>query len=241
MKNRIVVAAVVAILSGFGLANAQTQVEYHHIVGKYFYGELKDAKFPANLLTIQHKSGDKWGENFLFVDMNMGDGHLQNAYTEIHRDTKFWEAPIYIHTQYNGGLARERQYDFNQAYLGGIAWKYRNPEKQAYVGVSMSYRYDRGLGKPHNMELYTTWSWTSWNRIFTLSGRGALTTQNLPEVTSGVRLLYEPQFWVNLNQFVGVHDDFNLSLGTEVKLSYSTVAPDQFYALPTVGIKWTFK
>lgn len=241
MRVQLKLVVAVLFLSLFSVAKAQTQVEYHHIVGKYFYEDLKDGHLPANLVTIQHLSSDKWGSNFLFVDMNMGDGNLQNAYTQIHRYTKFWKAPIYILTQYNGGLARGSETSFNHSYLGGVAWKYSNVARQTYFGVNMAYRYDQGWAKPHNMTLHTTWSWTSWNRVFTLCGFGTLSTQNLEGVKSGVNFLAEPQFWVNLNQFVGVHDDFNLSLGTEVKVSYSMLAPDKFYVLPTVGLKWTFK
>lgn len=241
MKHPLKLILVFLLFAVSGVAKAQTSVEYHHIVGKYFYDDLKEVNFPANLVTIQHNSDDKWGNNFLFVDMNMGQGKMNNVYTQIHRYTKFWKAPIYILTQYNGGLLRYTDSAFNHAFLGGVAWKYNNGDKQTYFGVDMAYRYDHGMAKPHNMSLNTSWSWTSWNRIFTLTGFAKLTTQSIEGVKSGVNFLAEPQFWVNLNQFVGVHDDFNLSLGTEVKLSYSMLTPDKFYALPTVGVKWTFK
>lgn len=241
MKHLFKLSILALLLGMCGVAKAQTSVEYHHIVGKYIYNDLKEVAFPANLVTLQHSSADKWGNNFLFVDMNMGQGKMNNVYTQIHRYTKFWDAPIYILTQYNGGLLRGSEMAFNHAYLCGAAWQYSNAEKQAFIGVDMAYRYDQGMERPHNMSLNTSWSWTSWNRVFTLCGFAKLTTQRLEGIRSGVNFLAEPQFWVNLNQFVGVHDDFNLSLGTEVKLSYSMVAPDKFYALPTVGLKWTFK
>lgn len=57
---------------------------------------------------------------------------------------------------------------------------------------------------------------------------------------SRVGFIAEPQLWLNLNQFVGVSDGFNLSLGTEVKLYYNFIQPDNFFALPTLGMKWTF-
>lgn len=240
MKKLFLVALGACLFGLFGSANAQTNIQYHYIVGNHFYNDLKERKEPINLVTLEHASGDKWGTNFAFVDLNMGSGNLQNVYTQIHRDTKFWDAPIYIHTEYNGGVMRGNEFAFNHSYLGGVAWKYSNNQKQTYLGVNMSYRYDQGWAKPHNMTLHAVWSWTSWNRVFTINGFATLSTQNLGETNSGVRFISEPQFWINLNQFVGVDDEFNLSLGSEVKLSYSMLSPDRFYALPTIGAKWTF-
>lgn len=240
--KKVMLVALVALFCGLGnIAKAQTNIQYHYIVGKHFYGDLKERNEPANLITLEHSSADKWGTNFVFADMNLSCDNLQSVYTQIHRDTKFWSAPIFIHTEYNGGVMRGSKDAFNHSYLAGLAWKYNNSAKQAYVGVNMSYRYDQGWAKPHNMTLHSYYGWTSWNRVFTLTGFATLSTQNIEGVQSGVRFLAEPQFWINLNQFVGVDDDFNLSIGTEVKLSYSTHTLDKFYALPTVGAKWTFK
>ncbi|MDD7437386.1 MAG: DUF5020 family protein [Bacteroidales bacterium] len=239
MKKLMLIALGACLFGLMGSAKAQTNLQYHYTVGNHLHKDLQERKEPSHLVTLEHSSLDKWGSNFAFVDMNMGYGNLQNVYTQIHRDTRFWKAPIYIHTEYNGGVMRGNQFAFNHSYLGGIAWKYGND--RTYLGVNMSYRYDQGWAKPHNMTLHTVWIWNSWNRIFTINGFATLSTQNLSDVTSGIRFISEPQFWINLNQFVGVHDDFNLSLGTEIKLSYSMVAPDRFYALPTLGVKWTFK
>ncbi len=240
--KRLSLIALVACISSIATfsAKAQTNIQYHYIVGNYFYNDLKEQKTPNNLLTLEHASGDKWGANYIFADFTMGNGNLQSVYTQIHRDTKFWEAPIYIHLEYDGGVARGSSDIFNHSYLGGLSWRYDNDAKATYLSVAMSYRYDQGWNKPHNMSLLGSWSWTSWNRLFTLSGFAVLNTQRVDGVNSGINFLSEPQFWLNINQFVGVPDDFNLSVGSEVKLSYSVVAPDHFYILPTVAAKWTF-
>ncbi|MBR8770461.1 DUF5020 family protein [Porphyromonas levii] len=239
MKKLMLIALGACLFGLFGSAKAQTNIQYHYIVGTHFYNDLKERKEPTNLVTLEHSSIDKWGCNFAFVDLNMGNGNLQNVYTQIHRDTKFWDAPIFIHTEYNGGVMRGNEFAFNHSFLGGLAWKYATD--QTFLGVNMSYRYDKGWAKPHNMTLQGVWCWNSWNRVFTINGFATISTQSLKGVNSGIRFIAEPQFWVNLNQFVGVDDDFNLSLGTEIKLTYSMLSPDRFYALPTIGAKWTFK
>jgi hypothetical protein len=55
----------------------------------------------------------------------------------------------------------------------------------------------------------------------------------------------EPQFWVNLEALEGVDDNFKLSIGTELELTKNLVWPaeglnDNFYAIPTLAVKWTF-
>lgn len=241
--KKILLIALVACLGGImtNSLQAQTNIQYHYMVGKHFYKELNHADTPANIMTLEHISGDKWGNNYLFADFTMGAGNLQNVYMQIQRDTKFWKAPIYLHLEYHGGVARGCKVAFNHSYLGGLSWSYVNSKQPAFVSLAMSYKYDQGWDQPHNMSLLTSWSWTSWNRLWTLSGFARLNTQKLEGVKSGVNFVTEPQCWLNINQFAGVPDDFRLSIGTEVKMSYSMVAPDRFYVLPTVAAKWTFK
>ena len=50
--------------------------------------------------------------------------------------------------------------------------------------------------------------------------------------------LSEPQFWVNLRNIKG-WDNVRLSVGGEVEISNNFVAKG-FYAIPTLGAKWTF-
>lgn len=238
MKKRVPAFVVFVILFFCfgGKSLAQTSIQYHYNFGRHIYEEHKSAV--PSLVTIEHFSPDAWGDNFFFVDFMIGRENMAEAYFEIARNLKFWKEPISLHLEYNGGLNQD--FKMHHAYLAGVNWSYVNLSDRVNVGVSMSYRHDQGHNNPHNMQLTTTWGWTSWNGIWTLCGFFDLWTQRIESAKSGVIFLSEPQFWMNLNQFQGVHDDFNLSLGTEVKVSYNFLMSDRFFVMPTLAVKWTF-
>lgn len=50
----------------------------------------------------------------------------------------------------------------------------------------------------------------------------------------------EPQFWVNLNKFDKVADDFNLSVGTEWEISSNFGIMNGWKWMPTLAMKWSF-
>lgn len=93
---------------------------------------------------------------------------MGQAYFEIFRNLKFWDAPISLHLEYNGGLAQS--FPINHAYLGGLAYSYFNPQNQLVLGLSVSYRHDQKQPRPHNFQTTGNWSWTSWNRLWTFTG-----------------------------------------------------------------------
>lgn len=110
------------ILSFFVLiavtTQAQTNVQTHYDFGK-------DRNYVTT--TVEMFKPDKWGNTFFFVDFdyNMGnDNHPSAAYWEIARCLKFWEGPLSLHVEYNGGLgtypllASEFAFPINNAYLG---------------------------------------------------------------------------------------------------------------------------
>lgn len=238
MKKILTLGAIIVVLASLsGKLLAQTTVQYHYNFGKHLYEDRKQD--PGSLITIDHFSMDNWGDNFFFVDFLMGSKNMNEAYFEISRNLKFWEEPIALHLEYNGGL--NQYFTMRHAYLAGVNWSYSNLAKQVNVGVTMMYRHDQGHERPHNMQLTTTWGWTSWNRLWTISGFFDLWTQKVEGAKSGVIFLTEPQLWLNLNQFQGVHDHFNLSIGGEIKISYNFLSPDKFYVLPTLAAKWTFQ
>ncbi|MDN4753974.1 DUF5020 family protein [Porphyromonadaceae bacterium W3.11] len=238
MKRKLTITILALVLTCLvSKVMGQTSVEYHYNFGKHLYEDRKND--PGSLITVQHFSADPWGNNLFFVDFLMGGNNMSEAYFEIFRNLKFWEEPIALHFEYNGGL--NQSFIMNHAYLVGVNWSYVNLEKQFNLGVTMSYRHDQKHERPHNMQLTTNWCWTSWNKVWTLSGFLDLWTQRIEGIKSGVVLLSEPQIWMNLNQFQGVHDDFNLSIGSEIKVSYNFLSPDKFLVRPTLALKWTFK
>lgn len=239
MKKLIFAVALTALTLG-GMTNAlaqttNTNAQLHYIWGNHMYKDLKDRH--ELLVTVEHTSFDKWGMNFGFVDLMMGANGMKSAYTELVRELKFWEAPISAHIEYNGGLSSMGS--FNNVYLFGPSYAYVNSKNGLTLSATAMYRHDQKMEKPHNFQFTTTWGWTSWNRLWTLCGFMDIWTNSMAN-RSHVVFLTQPQVWFNLNQVVGVSDSFNLSLGTEIQISYNYIAPDKFYIQPTAGIKWTF-
>lgn len=219
--------------------NAQN-IQLHYQLGKHIYDDQKE--FPSLITTIEHFKADRWGQTFMFVDLSHKSFGISNAYTEIVRELKFWKEPVAIHLEYNGGL--DKNYQINNTYLLGMSYLWTSKDFSKSISVSTSYRYDQEipdvLKKNHGMQLTTVWNWTSWNRVFTLCGFADLWTKKSSEHSDGVVFVSEPQAWINLNQIVGFSDDFNLSIGTELKTSYNFLNGNKFYILPTLGVKWTF-
>lgn len=239
MKKFILAAVAAVITLGATLESSaqykNTNIQLHYNWGNHMYKELRNQH--DIFATIEHASIDKWGKNYGFVDMLMGQNGMRSAYTELSRELKFWDAPFSAHIEYNGGLSNYSA--FNNVYLAGPSYSYVNAKKNLTLSAMALYRHDQKMEKPHNFQFTGVWSWTSWNRLWTLNGFVDLWTMDLKDRNHMV-MLAQPQLWFNLNQVVGFSDYFNLSIGTEIQLSYNFVAPDKFYAQPTAAIKWTF-
>lgn len=79
-------------------AQAQTNLQLHYDFGK-------DRNYVTT--TLEMFKPDKWGNTFFFVDFdyNMGEqNHPSSAYMEIARCLKFWNGPLSLHVEYNGGF-----------------------------------------------------------------------------------------------------------------------------------------
>ncbi len=233
MKKLLAIIALFIAMAG--TVSAQN-VQTHFNLGKYSDKKLQgeDSFF---ITTFEHLSFDKWGQTFYFLDLNHSKDGIRDAYMEIARELKFWKAPVAIHLEYNGGVGKG--YSLENTYLAGLSYLWAKNGNA--FNLSMMYRHDQGLEKPHNMQMTGVWSWTSWNRVFTLNGFADLWTSNIGGAKSSMTFVTEPQAWVNLNQFVGVDDDFNLSIGTEVRMAYNFIHPDKFWVRPSLAFKWTFK
>lgn len=227
-----------AILSVAIVGKSQAQnIQLHYDFGGKIYDSRK--ALPALNTTVEDLSFDKWGQTFYFVDMHYSKHGVDQAYWEIARELKFWKAPIAIHLEYNGGLNKHAY--IPNAYLAGLSYLWNSKDGSRSLSVSTSYRHDQGLEKPHNMQLTSVWSYTTWNRVFTFNGFADLWTSHREEAKSGVTFLAEPQFWINCNQFVGIPDAFALSLGSEVRICYNFMENDKFMVMPTLAMKWTFR
>ncbi|KGL51527.1 MULTISPECIES: DUF5020 family protein [Porphyromonas] len=229
----------VALLLGTLTAVGQN-IQTHYQAGRHLYKDME--KTPSFVTTVEHFKADRWGQTFLFVDFVHTEKGISNSYFEIARELKFWKAPVALHLEYNGGV--DRNFSINNAYLVGASYLWTSKDFSKNFSISTSYRYDQAIegvqDANHGMQLTAVWGWNSWNRVFTLNGFVDVWTKKASDKSHGVVVYSEPQAWINLNQLVGFHDNFNLSLGTEVRLSYNFLNPNKFYALPTLAAKWTF-
>ena len=221
---------------------AQLNVQFHYDFADALYGkELSNrAHWTA---TIENFKADKWGSTYFFVDADFGGNTMKSVYGEISRELRFWEAPIAMHVEYNGGLSGFGSY--NDAYLAGGAWNWANKDFSKTFSLQLLYKYlaNQPSSNKHSWQITTVWGIHFANGLCTFSGYADLWHDN--SVQGNLILSSEPQFWVNLYALDSVDDDFKLSLGGELELSKGLVWPakgtnNKFYAIPTLAAKWTF-
>ena len=99
--------------------SAQLNVQMHYDFGHTIYGsELSNR--PNWTATIENFTADKWGSTYFFVDGNFADNTMTSVYAEFARELRFWDAPIAVYVEYNGGLAGATGC-YDDAYLAGAA------------------------------------------------------------------------------------------------------------------------
>ncbi len=155
------------------------------------------------------------------------------AYWEIARNLKFWDAPVAVHLEYNGGLLGSIL--FNHSWLAGVNYGIASKDGSKSFSVSAMYKYIQGLARPSNFQLTAIWNMELARGKCTFSGFVDWWRQGDTYI-----LLSQPQFWVNLNAFEGISDSFCLSVGTEVEL-YNNLFHKGFYVIPSLAVKWTFR
>ena len=216
-----------------------TNLQFHYNFGKQIYKD--NPVFYGPSLTFEHFSTDKYGETLAHIDADLGAKGIADTRWVLARDLKFWDAPIALHGEYRGGLTRisDRPW-INNAYVAGLDFVYTNSAKALKLNLVAGYRYEQNAPKPHGLQLSGYWQWTSWNRLWTLLGYVNAYTKQVGEEKMGIAFQAEPQFWLNINQFVGVNDALDLSVGIEGRFYYNVLLPERFLAMPTLAVKWNF-
>jgi len=235
-------------MAAFLSVSAQN-VQLHYDFG-HLYDNL-DSR-PSVTTTVEYFKADKWGSTFLFIDLDYQRDGVAGAYWEIAREfnvskNKQWAA----HIEYNGGLSSDEETwqatRFQHAVLLGGAWNWANSDFSKTFSVQLLYKYNfknrHYEAHPYSsVQLTEVWSTTFANGLCTFSGYCDLWYD--PAVNGKWIVQSEPQLWFNLNTLKG-WEGINLSLGSEVEISNNFVYNDKgqnnkFYAIPTVGAKWTF-
>lgn len=232
MKKNFLLIVLLCCFSG--VLKAQN-VQLHYDFGRAMYNSL-DTR-PRLTTTVEMFKADKWGSTFFFVDMDYQRDGVSSAYWEISRELKFWEAPFAAHLEYNGGMF------INHSMLAGAAYNWNNKDFSKMFGVQVLYKYIKGNEKPHNFQLTGTWTLNFDGGRYTCSGFADFWREKHVDGNGNAHdfvFIAEPQFWVNLNKFKHVDENFNLSVGTEWEISNNFALMDGFYFIPTLAMKWSF-
>ena len=221
---------------------AQLNVQMHYDFGKAIYGDELSNR-PQLTATVENFKADKWGTTFFFIDLDFGDNTMKSVYGEIAREFKLGKTPFAAHVEYNGGLSGFGSY--NDAYLAGAAWNWANKDFSKTFSLQLLYKHlaNQPSSNKHSWQVTTVWGIHFAKGLCSFSGFADLWHDN--SVTGNLIFCSEPEFWFHLNALESVDDDFKLSVGAEVELTKNMVWPaeginDNFYAIPAVGVKWTF-
>lgn len=230
-------ATLLVALSFSGKAqNIQLHYDFGHLVTS------DKAERPVLTSTVEMFRPDTWGSTFFFVDMDYQNSGVKAAYWEIVRELRFWEMPLSLHLEYNGGLNDASSYD--NAYLLGSTYSFNAKDFSYGFGITPMYKY-KYLAKQkhphHSFQLTGTWYYHCANGLLTFSGFADFWGDRTFLGENMMVFLAEPQLWFNLNKLNGMPKDFNLSIGGEVEMSYNfPILNKKFYAIPTLGLKWSF-
>ena len=234
MKKNII--AIICFTSA--LLHAQTNFQIH-----YDFGQGRN--FVTT--TVEMFKPDKWGNTFLFVDIdyNGGKNHYPSmAYMEIARCLKFWDAPFSAQIEYNGGLMAINDFylPINHAYLAGVDYGWNSNDFTKFLNFKVLYKYIQEKN-PLSFQLTAVWNLHFFNKKFTIAGfadfwredntnfvdaRGKSIT---PRNTKFV-FITEPQFWYNITE--------KLSFGSEIEIANNFGAVNGLKICPTIAAKWIF-
>ena len=221
---------------------AQLNVQMHYDLGKAIYGDELSNR-PLFTATVENFKADKWGSTFFFIDLDFGDNTMKSVYAEFSREFNLGKSPFAAHIEYNGGLSGFGSYD--DAYLAGAAWNWANKDFSKTFSLQLLYKHlaNQPSSNKHSWQVTTVWGIHFAKGLCSFSGFADLWHDN--SVTGNLIFCSEPEFWFHLNALESVDDDFKLSVGAELELTKNMVWPaeglnDNFYAIPAVGVKWTF-
>lgn len=199
---------------------------------------------PMNYLTATFEmfKPDKWGSTFMFVDydFNFDKRNTGLVYGEIAREFKIGDCKLMPHLEFNGGLGLVRGtgigFSIPSSYMAGMGYPFQLGS--FFMSTYLVYKLNAFEENSHDAQWTLTWNANLLNNKLTLGGFMDLWSENKDRTgaESGKKLvlLSEPQIWYNLTP--------NLSLGSEIELSYNFVnsAESKFYAIPTIATKWNF-
>jgi hypothetical protein len=207
-------------------------VQIHYDTGSALYKEYKDR--PLITTTVEMFKPDRWGNTFFFVDMDYRSEGIAAAYWEIARELKFWQNDFSIHVEYNGGTPYVKN-----ALLAGVTYTYHNAGFTKGFSFTPMYKYIQKLDSPRQFQLTGTWYMYFAAKKFSFTGFADWWRE--PDSSVEFVFLAEPQGWIHLNRFKGIDGHFNLSIGSEIEVSYDFAGKNGLFVIPTLAMKWEFE
>lgn len=194
--------------------------------------------------TLEMFKVDDWGSTFFFVDFNYDGGDVSGvseSYFEIAR-AFYFDGPVGIHVEYNGGHGRfdtpegENAYPINDAWLVGpeATWNAEDFSK----GVTLQLLYKNIRDKNDDaFQVTLVWYYHFMEKAFTFRGFADFWKEDNDFDFDGDRdgeytFLTEPQLWYNVTE--------QFAVGSEVEFGYNFAGVDGWRVNPTVAVKYTF-
>lgn len=202
---------------------SQTNIQLH-------YDLSKNRQFFTS--TIEYFKPDSKGSLFYFVDMNYNASGPTEAYFEIARQLRFWEAPISLQLEYNGGLHSDnlKSFQINNAYLLGAVYNRHSPDFQKGFSIAALYKHIQGNIEPHNFQFTMVGYWHLFNGKISLNGFADFWREKNPFLNTNFVFLSEPQCWVNINP--------RFSVGGEVEIGYHFGGQKGWSVCPTLAVRY---
>ncbi|MBP6611481.1 MAG: DUF5020 family protein [Paludibacter sp.] len=225
MKKLILAFLVLAATA----TQAQTNLQTHYDFGK-------DREYLTT--TLEMFKPDKWGNTFFFVDYNYAYGDSKSpseTYFEIARCLKFWDGPLSLQVEYNGGLGGNTgfSYPIDNAYLIGVDYGINNADFSKTLNIKALYKHIQG--KQNSFQLTGVWGIHFLNKKMSFTGFADLWLEDsnwgINDKTSTV-FITEPQLWYNFSE--------HFSAGTEMEIASNFAAVKGLKVCPTLALKWNF-
>lgn len=187
--------------------------------------------------TVEKFAPDKYGSTFFFIDFNHSKEGPTEAYWELARELKNWDAPFSVHLEYNGGLNRVVPFAIYNAYLFGGTYSWNASDFSKGFSVSAMYKNIQGKSSPHNFQLTGVWYLNMLDGKVSFTGFADFWKEESDfnfdgTVDTDFVFLAEPQLWYNINK--------SFSAGGEVEVGYNFGGMEGLNIYPTLAAKWTF-
>ncbi len=230
MKKTILIALFALFtISTLSAQNLQLYYDMGHLTSKNL------SKRPSIHATFEMLRPDKFGSSFVIADADFNSEGVNMVFLELVRSLRFWNSPLHIHLEYNGGLTTDHGIH-NTGYLG-LSYLFSNPEHSKTLSLAASYKYIHNGAMQHTFQTAAYWNVYFCGKLF--NTMGFLKYWQEDRGYNKNMIYNSNQLWMNINELKGVSRDLRLSIGGKIELAQNHYGPG-FACVPMVGAKWRF-